>query len=106
MLVAAAGMLTLTVGCAHTAARPLSNRDMAELTARDVARVLRAAGFTDDEIIEVGPDVRNALARRGAVQVQKGRRVEAILAVEHPFLHISSRRAGAIVYDLQTHEFR
>ncbi len=97
------------VGCA---ARPqaregalrvtaFSNREQTELSPDDVVRVLRRVGLVDEEILEVGPEMRNALASSGGARLQKGVTVEAMLAVDADRLHVSSRRTGSFIYPLQ-----
>ena len=98
-------------GCAatthlETGVMPLPNRQVAELSADDVARVMRRAGFTDDQIITLGTDLRNQLAASGAAQVHVGDKVEAMFAADGPCLHVSSRTRGSFIYDLTTHRIR
>jgi hypothetical protein len=42
------------------------NRDMADLSADDIIRIMRRIGYSDDQILEVGPDVHDALLLSGA----------------------------------------
>lgn len=83
-----------------------TNPDVAALNADDIAVAMRQAGFTDAEILDLGPQLRNALAQAGAAKVRQGEKVEAIFAVDGPVLHISSRRTGSHIFDLQTRLFR
>ncbi len=94
-------MLNL-IGCAHTRLTPLSNRDVVILTADDVVSVMRQLGFSDDQILDVGTDVRNILATSGSVQIRVGNKVEAILAVRGHYLHVSSRQQGNFIYNVET----
>jgi hypothetical protein len=81
---------------------PLGNPDIVGLTADDVVRIMQRAGFTDDQIIEKGTDLRNALASTGAAQIQMGEKVEAILAVDGRLVFVSSRARGSFIYDVET----
>jgi len=95
-------------GCAGPGARVMAigGQDVVALDADDVVRVMRRAGFSDQQVIDLGTDVRNALASTGGAQVRVGRKVEALFAVDGQYLHGSSRRRGSFIYDLATHEFR
>ena len=76
------------------------NNEVAALQVVDVCHIMQDAGFSDPQILDMGPDLRNALANQGAAQIQIGSRTEAILAVHKPFVHVSSRTRGTFVYDL------
>ena len=79
---------------------PLTGRDIAPLEADDVVVAMRRGGFSDQEILELGPDVRNALACSGMAMIRIADKVEAIFAVDGNFLHVSTRRRGSFIYDL------
>jgi hypothetical protein len=79
---------------------PITGRDVVALSADDIVRVMRRAGFTDVEIVTVGPYVRNALATAGGARLKLDNTVDAMFAVDGNNLHISSRRAGSFVYPL------
>jgi hypothetical protein len=98
--------LLYTVGCSHVQVRPLPNRDVAGLDADAVVDVMQRAGFSDDEILDLGTDLRNSLSERGAAQVLSGRKTEAIFAVQGPYIHVSSRRRNGFIYNIETRETR
>jgi hypothetical protein len=84
---------------------PLSSRSVLELNADDVVRVMRRAGFSDQQILEYGPDLRDGLAQSGAVQIKVGNKVEAVFAInlDHgPCVYITTRLRGSFIYNLQT----
>lgn len=91
------------VGCAHNQAQviPVSNREVAALSAEDIARVMLRAGFSDEQILELGTDLRNELARSGAAQIDVGDKVESIFAVDGDYVYVSSRLKGSFIYDLR-----
>ena len=102
-------LLTLSLtGCANSRARviSLSNREIAALDADDIVRVMRRAGFSDDQVIDLGPDLRNMLASSGAAKIQVGNKVEAIFSVDGHYLYASSYRRGSFIYDLGKRRFR
>ncbi|NIO40451.1 MAG: hypothetical protein GTO41_09820, partial [Burkholderiales bacterium] len=46
---------------------PVSNRNILDLSADDVVQVMRRAGFSDNQILELGTDVRDGIFMSGAV---------------------------------------
>ena len=102
-------LLTLAmVGCARRAAGiqiiPLSSNSVLALSTDDLIEVMRRAGFSDDQILEHGPDVYDGLAQSGAVQVRVGNRVEAVFAINRDrgdCVYISTRLRGNFIYNLQ-----
>jgi hypothetical protein len=106
----------LGFGCAHTqdASQPLPpqqvvglpNPEVAALTADDVVQVMWAAGMSEAQIMSLGRELRNTLARRGAAYIRIGRYVELVLAVRNDLLHITSRSRGSFIYDLKEHQFK
>lgn len=99
------------IGCGSSTRRsgiqiiPLSSRSVLELNADDVVRIMRRAGFSDKQILEYGPDLRDGLAQSGAVQVKVGNKVEAVFAInlDHgPCVYITTRLRGSFIYNVQT----
>ena len=84
----------------------LPNRDVTALTADDIVCVMTRAGFTDEQILDLGTDVRNALATTGCARIRVGRKVEALFAVVGDCLHVTSRRRGHFIFDLKTRKCR
>lgn len=83
---------------------PLSSRSVLELNADDVVRVMRRAGFSDQQILEYGPELRDGLAQSGAVQIKVGNKVEAVFAInlDHgPCVYITTRLRGSFIYNTQ-----
>ena len=105
LLLLAAGM----VGCTRSATGiqivPLSNRNVLTLTADDVIQVMRRAGFSDQQILEYGPELRDGLAQSGAVQVRINKKVEAVFAVNQDqgdCVYISTRLRGNFIYNVSS----
>ena len=104
-------LLALNIaGCAQTEAEiqvvVLGNQDRAALNAYDIVCILRRAGFSDDQVLECGTDVRNSLALTGSAKIIIDDTVEAILAVDGDYLHVASRQTGSFIYDLKKQQFR
>jgi hypothetical protein len=82
---------------------PLSNRSVLALSPDDVVEVMRRAGFSDNQILEYGTDLRNGLAESGAVQIKIGKKVEAVFATnlnDGNRVYISTRLRGNFIYDV------
>jgi hypothetical protein len=92
----------IITGCASIKSRviPVGNPEVAALSAEDIARVMLRAGFTDEQILELGTDLRNELSQSGAAQIYIDGKVEAIFAVSSKCIYVSSRTKGSFVYDL------
>jgi hypothetical protein len=84
---------------------PLSNRSVLALNPDDVVEIMRRAGFSDNQILEYGTDLRNGLAESGAVQIKIGKKVEAVFAInlsEGNCVYISTRLRGNFIYDVDS----
>ena len=81
---------------------PLNSRNVLELSADNVVDIMRAAGFSDEQIIEYGTAVRDGLAQTGAVQINVNRRAEAIFAVKEQDIYISTQLRGLFIYNINT----
>ena len=79
-----------------------NNGDVIALSAEDIVRVMQQAGLSDEQILELGTDLRNALASSGAAQIQVGEVVEAIFAVRGNYLHVSSYHRGSFIFNSET----
>ena len=93
-------------GCAYTGGgivvEPLNSQNVLNLSADNVVDIMRAAGFTDEQIIEHGMAVRDALAQTGAARIFVNRRVEAIFAVKDQDIYISTELRGLFIYNINT----
>jgi len=97
------------VGCARNSMGirviALSNRDVLDLSPNDVVELMRRAGFSDNQVLEYGTDLRNGLATSGAVQIKIGKKVEAVFAVnlsDGDCVFISTRLRGNFIYNVDT----
>ncbi len=80
---------------------PVGSRDVAALNSDDTVRIMRRSGFSDAQIMELGTQVRNALLLSGAVEVKRGKIIEAIFAVNDNNLFITTRLRGNFIYNLE-----
>ena len=83
---------------------PQSNREVADLSPDDVVRIMRRIGFTDEQILELGTAVHDALFLSGAARVVKGNQTEAIVRVSGAQVYVGSRW-GTLVYDFASGQF-
>ncbi len=81
---------------------PLSNRNVLTLSTDDIVRVMRQAGFSDNQILEYGTYLHDALAYSGAVQIKIRNRLEAVFAINGDAVYISSRMTGNFIYNVKT----
>jgi len=85
---------------------PLKYKDVLDLNSDDIVRIMRQAGFPNEQILEFGVEVHDALAHAGAAQITLGtgrRRVrEAVFAINGDAVYISSRTTGNSIYNVKT----
>ncbi|MBN1360256.1 MAG: hypothetical protein JW993_06680 [Sedimentisphaerales bacterium] len=93
---------TSTVRRSRSALRiePVVGQEVADLSPDDVVRVAKRIGFTDQQVLDLGADLHNALLLSGAARVLVRDRVEALLRVHGGHVLISSRTRGNHVYNL------
>lgn len=117
------GVMVFTVsGCAHWTQQrnryskaatelkvvPFSTRHAIALAAPDVVNIMRAANFTDQQIYELGTQVRDALMTVGGVQIQVTSNNKTKVAVqfvinEEDYVLVTSMASGYFVYDVRNH---
>lgn len=104
LLLLLALIVVCMVGCAPTGIQviPVSNRYVLTLGPDDVVRVMRRAGFSDSQILEYGPSVRDGLAQAGAVQVKAGKKIEVVFAIRDNSVYITTRLRGNFIYNMDT----
>jgi len=93
------------VGCAHNTGFeviPLSSRNVLALSADDIVQVMRRAGFSDNQILEIGTEVHDALLQSGGVYIKVNKKVEATFAVSDDDVYISTRLRGNFIYNVNT----
>lgn len=93
------------VGCGYTAeiqVVPVGSKNVLELTAPDIVKIMKRSGFSDQQILTYGPQVKDSLARSGGVQIMVGRTVEAIFGVSGNEIYITTRASGSFIYNVNT----
>jgi len=80
------------------------NLSIAVLRPADVVRIMRRVGFADEQILELGTDLANALRFSGAAEVFYRKDKLAIFVSDGDFLRIRSR-VGAFDYQISTGQF-
>jgi hypothetical protein len=80
---------------------PLSNKNTITLSADDIVRIMRRAGFSDEQILELGGRMHDSLLHSGAAQLEIGNRVEALFAANNNFVYIATRLRGSFIYDVK-----
>ncbi|MBN1804756.1 MAG: hypothetical protein JW837_05860 [Sedimentisphaerales bacterium] len=81
---------------------PLSNQNRLTLNSDDIVRVMRRAGFSDNQILQYGEDLHLALAQHGAAQIKIQRKLQAVFAINGDAVYISSRATGNFIYNTRT----
>ncbi len=81
---------------------PLPNKDVLALSAEDVTQMFERAGFSHSDLFEHITEVRDALAKSGAVQIKIHNTMEAVFAVRDDSVYISTRKKGNFIYNLNT----
>lgn len=82
-----------------------SGREVVRLSPDDVVRIMQRVGFSDDQILELGTDLYNALLLSGAAEVIYGKRTEMIFVVSNRQVQIQSHSRGSFVYDVLMQQF-
>jgi hypothetical protein len=82
-----------------------SNREVAKLSPDDIVRIMQRVGFSDEQVLDLGTDLYNALLLSGAADVYYGKNLEMIFAVNNQQVQIQSRSRGTFVYDIAKGRF-
>jgi hypothetical protein len=81
---------------------PLNNQNVLTLSSDDIVRVMRRAGFNDNQILQYGEDLHLALAQYGAAQIKIRKKIQAVFAINGDAVYISSRATGNFIYNTKT----
>ena len=80
---------------------PVNNQNVLTLSSDDIVRVMRGAGFSDNQILQHGEDLYLALSQYGAAQIKIGKRLEAVFAINGDAVYISTRLRN-FIYNTKT----
>jgi hypothetical protein len=81
---------------------PVNNQNILTLSSDDIVRVMRGAGFSDNQILQHGEDLHLALSQYGAAQIKIRRKLEAVFAINGDAVYISTRLRGNFIYNTKT----
>ena len=81
---------------------PLNNQDVLTLSSDDIVRIMRGAGFSDNQILQYGENLHLALSQYGAAQIKIRRKLEAVFAINGDAVYISTRLRGNFIYNTKT----
>ena len=85
---------------------PVTNSEVADLSADDVIKICMKIGFTKQQIVNLGADLKNALLLSGGARVIYRGNVEALIQVRQPDIYIQTATRGQHVYDMARGTFR
>lgn len=102
-----AGVVILLAGCAadsnvQRVSEPVSSVAVGspgDVSAMTLAGAMLRAGFSHEEILELGPGVRRSLAQGGGAQARRGGDVFALFSYNEGKLYVTSASSGTFVMD-------
>ncbi len=80
---------------------PLNHVEVLTLSSDDIVQVMRRAGFSDNQILEHGTDLHDALSRSGAARIEINKTLQAIFAINGDTVWLSTRQ-GNLIYNVKT----
>lgn len=90
-------------GCVRSGIRivPVAANEVLELSADDIVLIMQKVGFTNDQILDYGPAIQEALKTRGSAKVLIDGQVEIILSIKQGDVYIGSLSRGLFIYNPQ-----
>jgi hypothetical protein len=70
-----------------------------EVSAMTLASAMLRAGFTREEILELGPGIRRSLAHSGGAQARRQGEILALFSFSEGKLYVTSASSGTFVMD-------
>lgn len=83
---------------------PRGGGQATNLTADDVVQVLRQVGFANEQIVDFGPLLYEALRSSGAAAMVSGRQTEVLFAINDGYVWVQSHSRGSFIYDIEDHK--
>jgi hypothetical protein len=84
---------------------PANGRNVADVSVDDVIHLMRRVQFSDDEIIELGPGLREALRQYGGAKITDGADAVVSFLVSGTAILVESDGRGSYVYDMTRGRF-
>lgn len=84
---------------------PKSNKEVADVSANDIVRVMRQVGLSDEQIFNLGTELHDALLASGAAEIMYGGQSLVRVTVSGEYLFVRSRSQGTLVYDIARGRF-
>jgi len=76
-----------------------------DLKASEIIHIMRRIGLAKEQIVDLGPDLRDAMRATGAAELMHGEQTEVRLAANEDHLFVQSRSQGSFVYCLKEQRF-
>lgn len=70
-----------------------------EVSAMTLASAMLRAGFTREEVLELGPGIRRSLAETGGAQARRQGEILALFSLNEGKLYVTSASSGTFVMD-------
>lgn len=83
---------------------PRKNQQLATLSPDDIVRIMQRVGFADEQVMELGTELHNALRFEGAAVIVYRKDTLAIFAADGDFIRIQSR-SGSFDYEISKGQF-
>lgn len=100
LVVSGCTSLDRSLNLGEDAVMPIDVGEQHYVEALDLAKAMLRAGFTNQEILQDGPDVQKALATAGGCQIRYGGSTVALFTVHRARLYVSSETHGTFVMQL------
>jgi hypothetical protein len=83
---------------------PRKNPQSATLSPDDIVRIMQRVGFQDEQILELGTDLHNAMRLAGSAVVVYKKETLAIFAADGDYVRVRSR-SGSFDYQISVGQF-
>lgn len=83
---------------------PRKNMEVVTLSPDDIVRVMQRVGFADEQILDLGTDLHNALRFQGSAVIVYRKETLAIFAADGDYVRIRSR-SGSFDYQISKGQF-
>lgn len=70
-----------------------------DVSAMSLAEAMLRVGFSNDEVLELGPGIRRALTRSGGAQASREGEIVALFSLREGKLYVTGTESGTFVLD-------